>query len=148
MIIAISIIHVIVCIALILIILFQAGKGADMGAIFGGGSANTLFGSSGAGGFLSKLTTAAAIVFMITCITLAYISSHRRTLMSSGQQAPQHQTSPNPAGKPPAIPPTGSGPIAPAGGVGQPAGPGAAPAAPSAPAPVKGGSQPGGDEEQ
>jgi len=71
------IIHVIVCIALIMIILLQTGKGADMGAAFGGGSSQTLFGSTGASTFLTKATTAAVIVFMITSLGLAYISSHR-----------------------------------------------------------------------
>ncbi len=71
------IIHVIVCIALIMIVLLQTGKGADMGAAFGGGSSQTLFGSGGASTFLSKLTTAAAVIFMVTSLGLAYISSHR-----------------------------------------------------------------------
>jgi len=70
------IIHVIVSIALIMIILLQTGKGADMGAAFGGGSSQTLFGSTGSSTFLSKLTTVAAIVFMITSLGLAYISGH------------------------------------------------------------------------
>jgi preprotein translocase subunit SecG len=73
------IIHVIVCLALILIVLLQTGKGADIGAAFGGGSSNTLFGSGGASTFLSKATAGAAIVFMLTSLTLAYISSQRPT---------------------------------------------------------------------
>ncbi len=71
------IIHVFVCIALIMIVLFQSGKGADMGAAFGGGGSNTLFGSTGASTFLSKATTVAAVVFMLTSLGLAYMSSHR-----------------------------------------------------------------------
>ena len=67
-------IHVVVCIALIMIVLLQTGKGADMGAAFGGGSSQTLFGSTGASTFLSKATTVAAIVFMLTSLTLAYRS--------------------------------------------------------------------------
>jgi preprotein translocase subunit SecG len=70
-------IHVIVCIALIMIVLLQTGKGADMGAAFGGGSSQSLFGSTGASTFLSKATTVAAVVFMITSLALAYISSNR-----------------------------------------------------------------------
>jgi preprotein translocase subunit SecG len=73
------IIHVIVCVALIMIVLLQTGKGADIGAAFGGGGSNTLFGTSGASTFLSKATTVAAIVFMITSLTLAYLSSQRTT---------------------------------------------------------------------
>ncbi len=70
-------IHVIVCIALIMIVLLQTGKGADMGAAFGGGGSQTLFGATGATTFLGKATTVAAVVFMLTSLTLAYRSSHR-----------------------------------------------------------------------
>jgi preprotein translocase subunit SecG len=73
------IVHVIVCVALIMIVLLQTGKGADMGAAFGGGASQTLFGSTGASTFLSKATTGAAIVFMLTSLVLAYLSSHRTT---------------------------------------------------------------------
>jgi len=68
------VIHVVVCVALIMIVLLQTGKGADMGAAFGGGSSQTLFGSTGASTFLSKATTVAAIVFMLTSLILAYMS--------------------------------------------------------------------------
>lgn len=71
------IIHVIVCVALIMIVLLQTGKGADIGAAFGGGASNTLFGTTGASTFLSKATTVAAIVFMLTSLGLAYLASHR-----------------------------------------------------------------------
>ena len=81
-------IHVIVCIALILIVLLQTGKGADMGAAFGGGSSQTLFGSTGATTFLSKMTTGAAIVFMLTSLTLAYVSTHRQSGSIMMDQAP------------------------------------------------------------
>jgi preprotein translocase subunit SecG len=70
----ILIVHVIVCIALILIILLQTGKGADIGAVFGGGSSQTVFGSTGAATFLSKITIGAAVVFMVTSIVLTYFS--------------------------------------------------------------------------
>ena len=75
----IIILHIIVSIALIMIVLLQTGKGADMGAAFGGGSSQTLFGSSGAGGFLSKATTAAAIIFMLTSLGLAYMTGRPAT---------------------------------------------------------------------
>ena len=68
------IMHVIVSIALIMIVLLQTGKGADMGAAFGGGSSQTLFGSSGASTFLGKATTVAAVIFMLTSLVLAYRS--------------------------------------------------------------------------
>jgi len=71
-----TILHVSVCIVLILVVLLQAGKGANMGAAFGG-SSQTVFGSSGAGSFLGKLTTAIAVVFMLTSLTLSYFSVSR-----------------------------------------------------------------------
>ena len=70
--------HIVVSIALILIVLFQKGKGADMGAAFGG-SSQTIFGSGGATPFLSKITAAAAIVFMITCLLLAVMYGKGKT---------------------------------------------------------------------
>jgi preprotein translocase subunit SecG len=66
------IMHVTVCLALILIVLLQRGKGADMGAAFGG-SSQTVFGSAGATSFLHKITAAAAIIFMLTSLGLALI---------------------------------------------------------------------------
>jgi preprotein translocase subunit SecG len=64
-------IHVLACLFLIVVVLLQTGKGADMGAVFGGGS-QTLFGSSGAGNFLTKLTTGTAIAFMLTSLILTW----------------------------------------------------------------------------
>ena len=66
--------HVLVCLFLIFIVLIQGGKGAQMGAAFGGGSSQTLFGGRGASTFLSKLTTAMAVVFMLTSLTLAVVA--------------------------------------------------------------------------
>lgn len=68
-------IHTIVSISLIIVVLLQAGKGAEMGATFGTGGSQSLFGVGGGATFLSKLTTAAAIIFMLTSLTLAYLSS-------------------------------------------------------------------------
>jgi preprotein translocase subunit SecG len=65
-------IHLAVCLALILIVLLQKGKGASMGAAFGG-SSQTVFGSAGASSFLQKITVAAAVVFMFTSLTLALL---------------------------------------------------------------------------
>jgi preprotein translocase subunit SecG len=64
--------HVTVCIALILIVLLQRGKGADMGAAFGG-SSQTVFGSAGATSFMHRITAAAAIIFMLTSLSLALL---------------------------------------------------------------------------
>lgn len=76
MITAIIILHVVVSIGLILVVLLQTGKGAEVGAVFGG-SSSTIFGSSGAGNFLTRLTTGMAIVFMGTSLTLGYFSAKR-----------------------------------------------------------------------
>ncbi len=70
-------VHVMVCIVLIITVLIQHGKGADIGAVFGGGASNTVFGSRGAGNFLSKLTTGAAILFMVTSLSLSYLANTR-----------------------------------------------------------------------
>ncbi len=65
------IIHVLVCFALIVIVLLQKGKGAEIGAVFGG-TTQTIFGGRGAATFLSKITAAAAIIFMITSFLLTH----------------------------------------------------------------------------
>jgi len=69
MVIAITVIHILVSLGLILVVLLQTGKGAEMGAVFGGSSA-TIFGSSGAGNFLTRLTSGKAIVFVMTSLAL------------------------------------------------------------------------------
>jgi preprotein translocase subunit SecG len=69
-----TVLHVLACLFLIVIVLLQRGKGAEMGAVFGGGAGATVFGSRGAGNFLTRMTTAAAVVFMVTSLTLAYIA--------------------------------------------------------------------------
>lgn len=71
-----TIVHVLVSFFLVAIVLLQQGKGADMGAAFGGGSSQTVFGADGPVSLLGKVTTAAAVIFMITSLTLAYQSSH------------------------------------------------------------------------
>lgn len=120
----IVILHVIVSVALILVILLQTGKGSDIGAVFGGGSSQTLFGSTGPTSFLSKLTAGAAIIFMLTSLFLAYFSGTggTRSIMKSGTAAPA-QTMP--------APPAGM-PAAPAGVPAMPGAPAAPPAAPPA----------------
>lgn len=69
-----TIVHILVSLFLIAVVLLQSGKGAEIGAAFGG-SSQTLFGSRGAASFLSKMTTVAAIMFMITSLTLAVVAS-------------------------------------------------------------------------
>jgi len=72
-----TVLHVLACLFLIVIVLLQRGKGAEMGAVFGGGAGATVFGSRGAGNFLTRMTTAAAVIFMLTSLTLAYIAQDR-----------------------------------------------------------------------
>jgi preprotein translocase subunit SecG len=71
--------HVLVCVLMIMIILLQKGKGAEMGAAFGGGYSQTLFGSAGPIGFLNKLTTVVAIFFMLTSLLLAFLAGNAPT---------------------------------------------------------------------
>ena len=107
------IVHIIVSIALIAIVLLQSGKGAEMGASFGASGSQSVFGAGGGSTFMSKMTTGAAVIFMLTSLTLAYLSGHSGTssIMKSAtvppKALPQTQgTLPQPAaqGKPAAAP--------------------------------------------
>ena len=114
----ITIVHVLACIFLVLVVLLQTGKGADMGAIFGG-SSSTVFGSSGAGNFLTKLTTATAIIFMFTSLGLTIFSAGRNsaTVFDSGpSSAPAPAAAPAPEAAPPIAPAPAAGapPVEPA----------------------------------
>jgi len=107
-------IHVFACLFLIVVVLLQTGKGADMGAVFGGGS-QTLFGSGGAGNFLTKLTAGTAILFMLTSLILTYGSSRNpsstlvhRLPAPAGQPAPP--PAPGAAGEPSPPPPAAEAP--------------------------------------
>ncbi|KTD28752.1 preprotein translocase subunit SecG [Legionella israelensis] len=83
--------HVLVAIALIALVLIQHGKGAEIGAAFGSGASNTVFGSHGTGGFLFKLTGALAMIFFVTSLTLSYMVATRYHQVE--QQAVPQQTS-------------------------------------------------------
>jgi preprotein translocase subunit SecG len=90
------VVHVIVCLFLICIVLLQHGKGADIGASFGG-SSQSLFGTEGPVPLLNKITTLAAIVFMGTSVALAYLSANKSSgsvmsdLKVQEQQVPAQQ---------------------------------------------------------
>jgi preprotein translocase subunit SecG len=71
------VIHIIVSLFLIFIILIQSGKGEGLSDVFGGGSSQTTIFGSRAGNFLTKATTASAIIFMVTCLSLAFMSKKR-----------------------------------------------------------------------
>jgi preprotein translocase subunit SecG len=72
-----TIIHITVCLFLILVVLLQAGKGGGMGIAFGGAGSQTVFGSSGAGNFLTRLTSITATIFLLTSLALAHYSSRQ-----------------------------------------------------------------------
>ena len=71
------VVHVLSAISVVVLVLIQHGKGADMGAAFGSGSSGSLFGASGSANFLSRMTGALAAVFFITSLGLTYLSSHK-----------------------------------------------------------------------
>jgi preprotein translocase subunit SecG len=102
MIILVTIFHVIVCIFLILVVLVQQGKGADWAGAFGGGGTQTAFGARGAGTLLSKATTVAAIVFMITSLTLTILISQPGGTSVIREGARQRQQQQQPAQQTPA----------------------------------------------
>ncbi len=103
--IALSIFHLLVTLGLILIVLLQSGKGADIGAAFGGGSSQTVFGGRGAATFLSKMTSALAILFMLTSLTLTILASQRGSSSVVGEDRPgPTQSAPAPASPAPAAP--------------------------------------------
>jgi len=137
------VVQVVSAIAIIVLVLLQHGKGADMGAAFGGGASGSLFGATGSANFLSRSTAAVATVFFVATLGLAYSGTAVRRpapdaggVMSVPQGAPSSPSAPSaptpkdipsPASQIPGSAPAGSAPAAPA----------AAPSAPSAPAPAK-----------
>ncbi|MCH7646588.1 MAG: preprotein translocase subunit SecG [Nitrospinae bacterium] len=87
--------HVSVCLALIVIVLFQSGKGASIGAAFGG-SSQTVFGSRGPASFLHKLTTVAAVIFMLTSLglTIYKVRLGKGSIVTTQGRAPAPPQSP------------------------------------------------------
>jgi preprotein translocase subunit SecG len=109
----ITIVHIVVCIVLILIVLLQAGKGANMGAVFGG-SSQTIFGSGGPGTFLGKMTTGVAIIFMLTSFSLSYTASRKGSSLMEGTSRPAaNKTAPVQAPAMPTVPAAPAVPTAP-----------------------------------
>ena len=76
-------VHVLVGLSVIVLVLLQHGKGADMGAAFGSGASGSLFGASGSANFLSRTTGALATVFFCTSLGLSYIASERDKVPAS-----------------------------------------------------------------
>ncbi|MCI0568686.1 MAG: preprotein translocase subunit SecG [Acidobacteria bacterium] len=98
---ALIVLHCLVCLVLILVVLLQTGKGADLAGAFGGGGSQTALGSRGAATVLSKATTVAAIIFMFTSLALAIFSSRRTSAVL--QSTPITLPS-SPSGAPPGTP--------------------------------------------
>jgi preprotein translocase subunit SecG len=88
-----DIVHVFVCGVLMFVVLLQQGKGGGLGAAFGGAAAAQVFGGRGAGNILTRATAICAAVFMITSVSLAYLSSSGdRTLKAKAAQEAQKYT--------------------------------------------------------
>jgi preprotein translocase subunit SecG len=98
----IIILHIIVCLVLIFAVLLQSGKAADLAGAFGGGGSQTAFGGRGSVSLLSKVTTAAAILFMLTSLGLWIVSGRQGASVVGGEKAPATaaETTVPPAAKP------------------------------------------------
>ena len=117
-------VHVIAALGIIGLVLIQHGKGADMGAAFGGGSSGSLFGATGSANFLSRLTAVMATVFFLTSLSMAYIATHKPKAGGGGvmdsvpgvPKAPAVPATPSPAVIPGQEPAKAVIPAAPSGG--------------------------------
>ena len=98
--------HVIVCIILVLVVLLQSGRGADLAGAFGGGATQTAFGSRGPASFLSKMTTVSAVIFMVTSIALSMITTktESKSILEGTKQQSSQPAKKEPAGPPIAVP--------------------------------------------
>lgn len=122
------VIQVICAVAVIILILLQHGKGADMGAAFGSGASGSLFGASGSANFLSRSTAVLASIFFVATIGLAYTSTAARSAARQGDHGGVMST-------------TGKAAPAPAGAPAIPASPAQTPAPQSGVAPAPGGTE-------
>jgi preprotein translocase subunit SecG len=94
------VVHVLICLALVGLVLIQQGQGADAGAAFGSGASATVFGSRGAGSFLTRLTAGLATALFLTSLVLAYMGAH-----TSGPTSVTDKIAPPPASQPaPVVP--------------------------------------------
>lgn len=110
----ILVVHVIAALAIIGLVLLQHGKGADMGAAFGGGSSGSLFGSSGSANFLSRTTSVMAAIFFISSISLTVFSSKKteqKGVMSQPAQSAPASSLPAQIPAPPASVPASDVPV-------------------------------------
>jgi len=82
------VLQVLICIVLVGLVLIQKGQGADIGAVFGGGGSQTVFGARGAGNFLSHTTAVVGALFFLNSLGLAYLSDHASRSVASGIALP------------------------------------------------------------
>jgi preprotein translocase subunit SecG len=92
----IVVVHVVVCLILILAVLLQSGKAADLAGAFGGAGSQTEFGSRGTASLLSKVTTGAAVIFMLTSLGLWILSAKGTSSVVGGEKTPAQTTAPAP----------------------------------------------------
>ncbi|KAA3632383.1 MAG: preprotein translocase subunit SecG [Proteobacteria bacterium] len=97
-------VHLVAAISIVVLVLLQQGKGADMGAAFGGGSSQSVFGSRGSANFLSRTTAGLAVVFFFTGLSLAYIYAGESSFESVTQGVEAEQQPVERAGDLPAVP--------------------------------------------
>src|SRR5438874_4279575 len=95
----ITIVHVFVCLFLVIVVLLQSGQSGDIAAAFGGMGSQTAFGPRGAATVLTKATTWAAVLFMVTSITLSVAMSHRKSGSILSGSTPSKKTQPPPPAK-------------------------------------------------
>ena len=100
----ILVIHVLAAVAIVGLVLLQHGKGADVGAAFGSGSAGSVFGASGTANFLSRMTSIAAVVFFVTSLGLTWYSSDRSESRGIMANPPAKEAPSLPAQIPPTTP--------------------------------------------
>ena len=93
-------IHIVVCVLLVVIVLLQSGKSADLAGAFGGGGSQSTFGPRGAATFLSKMTTTLAVLFMVTSLTLWIIAAKKAGTILSKEDVQQEQTAEQTPGQP------------------------------------------------
>lgn len=109
----ILVLHVLAALAIVGLVLLQHGKGADVGAAFGSGSAGSVFGSSGSANFLSRMTAVAAVIFFLTSLGLTYFSGSKSDTKGLMATPPPAQEKSLPSQIPPTAPAPGV-PAAPA----------------------------------
>jgi preprotein translocase subunit SecG len=109
----ILLLHILVCVGIVALVLLQQGKGADVGAAFGSGSSNTIFGSRGPASFLFKLTAFLVLIFFITSVTLTYLQGQAAKAANELTAPIPANTQNLPVNNQPFIPPAPNLPAAP-----------------------------------